>query len=176
MTSLPALFLSASLALSLGVNLASADNKAKVQGTDASEVRWQEFDQGIKDAARRGKYTFVDLYTDWCGYCHKMDATTFRNKAVIASLDKDFVSIKFNAEAENQVTWKGAKLTQSALAQQWGVEGFPTLLFLNSKGDIIGNFSSYADPKLMMHLLGYISSGSREKGVSFDDYLKKGAS
>jgi thioredoxin-related protein len=54
----------------------------------------------------------------------------------------------------------------------WGVTGFPTMLFLSSKGEIIGSYSAYADPKLMVHLLTYISSGAREKNVSFDDFLE----
>jgi NDP-sugar pyrophosphorylase family protein len=40
------------------------------------------------------------------------------------------------------------------------------------KGEIIGSYSAYADPKLMVHLLTYISSGAREKNVSFDDFLE----
>lgn len=139
-----------------------------------TEVHWQGFDEGLRDAAKSNKYLFVDVYTDWCTYCKKMDLTTYREKQVVNKLGKDFVSIKFNAESNQAVTWNGNRLTQAELAEKWGVEGFPTLLFLNSKGEIIGNFAAYADSDLMVKLLGYIASGSREKGLTFDEYLKKG--
>lgn len=153
-----------------------AENTHATKPVPATGVQWQGFDAGLQDAARRNKYTFISMYTDWCGYCRKLDQVTFRDKQVIDKLNQDFVSIKFNAESQASLTWKGNRLSHAALADQWGVEGYPTLLFLNSKGEIIGNFASYAEPDLMMKLLGYIASGSREKGLTFDEYLKKDAS
>jgi thioredoxin-related protein len=138
----------------------------------AQTVNWKTFEKGLKDAAAGKKYGFVDVYTDWCGYCKQLEATTLKAKPVLAELDKHFVSIKFNAESEEKVTWKGKQLTMAELSATWGVEGFPTMLFLNSKGEIIGSFASFADADLMINLLKYISSGARERKVSFEDFLK----
>lgn len=136
-------------------------------------VDWKPFDKGMKDAAAAKKYGFVDVYTDWCGYCKMMENTTLKAKPVVAELDKNFISMKLNAESDDPVTWKGKKTTMRELSSTWGVEGFPTLLFLNSKGDIIGSFASFAEADLMIKLLTYISSGARERKVSFEDFLKE---
>ena len=77
------------------------------------------------------------------------------------------------SRAAESVEWKGQKLSKRELADHWGVRGFPTLLFLNSKGEIIGSYPSYAEADLMLKLLTYISSGARERNVSFEDYLKE---
>lgn len=138
----------------------------------SQELVWKPFDKGLKDAAAMKKYAFVDVYTDWCGYCKMMESTTLKAKPVLAELEKNFVSIKFNAESDDQVTWKGKKVAMRDLSMSWGVEGFPTMLFLNSKGEIIGSFASYAEADLMINLLKYISSGARERKVSFEDFLK----
>ncbi len=138
----------------------------------AQDLVWKPFDKGLKDAAALKKYAFVDVYTDWCGYCKMMESTTLKAKPVLAELEKNFVSIKFNAESEDQVTWKGKKVPMRELSMSWGVEGFPTMLFLNHKGEIIGSFSSYAEADLMINLLKYISSGARERKVSFEEFLK----
>ena len=159
-------FLTVSLALTLLLHphLRAAEK--------ASSVQWTPFTQGVKNASAKGKYVFVDLYTDWCGYCKKLDDVTFKAAPVIAELDKHFVSIKLDAESDMPLVWKGQKTTGRDLSMQWKVEGFPTMIFLSPKGDIIGSFSSYAEPDLMLKLLTYISSGARERKVSFDDYLK----
>ncbi len=136
------------------------------------EVAWKSFEKGLKDAAAAKKYTFVDVYTDWCGYCKMLESTTLKAKPVLAELEKNFVSIKFNAESEDQVTYKGKKMAMRELSMAWGVEGFPTMLFLNHKGEIIGSFSSFAEADLMVNLLKYISSGARERKVSFEEFLK----
>jgi thioredoxin-related protein len=138
----------------------------------SQELVWNPFDQGLKDAAAGKKYAFVDVYTDWCGYCKMMESTTLKAKPVLAELEKNFVSIKFNAESQDQVTWKGKKIAMRDLSMSWGVEGFPTLLFISPKGEIIGSFSSYAEADLMINLLKYISSGARERKVSFEEFLK----
>jgi thioredoxin-related protein len=145
---------------------------AAVSPVLSQEVAWKPFEKGLKDAASLKKYAFVDVYTDWCGYCKMMESTTLKAKPVLAELEKNFVSIKFNAESEDQVTWKGKKVSMRDLSMSWGVEGFPTLLFLNPKGEIIGSFSSYAEADLMINLLKYISSGARERKVSFEEFLK----
>lgn len=139
----------------------------------AKDVAWKPFEKGLKEAATSKKYGFVDVYTDWCGYCKVLETTTLKAKPVVAELDKNFVSIRFNAESEDLVTWKGKQMTKRQLSAAWGVEGFPTLLFLNSKGEIIGSFASFAEEDLMMKLLTYISSGARERKVSFEDFLKE---
>lgn len=136
------------------------------------EVRWVSFSEGMKKAAAGKKYVFVSVYTDWCGYCRQLEATTLKDAPVVAELGKNFVSIKLNAESDELVSWKGEKISGRSLAARWGVDGFPTLIFLNSKSDIIGSYPSFAEAPLMTKLLSYISSGARERKVSFDDYLK----
>src|SRR5690606_5820387 len=107
-----------------------------------------------------------------CGYCRKLNNVTFRAKPGLAELEKDFQSVRVNAESDKPVVWKGKKMTEREVAgAAWGVTGFPTMLFISPKGEIIGSYSAYAEPDLMVRLLTYISSGARERKVSFDDFL-----
>jgi thioredoxin-related protein len=139
----------------------------------AEGVNWKTFEKGLKDAAVSKKYGFVDVYTDWCGYCKLLESQTLKAPKVMEELQKNFVSIKLNAESEEVVTYKGKKITLRELSASWGVEGFPTMLFLNSKGEIIGSFASFAEADLMVNLLRYISTGAREKKISFENFLKE---
>ena len=38
---------------------------------------WSELDPGLAEAKRAGKPLLVDVYTDWCGWCKRMDRTTY---------------------------------------------------------------------------------------------------
>jgi len=139
--------------------------------TPAASVRWVALEQGAKGVSKSGKHLFVSVYTDWCGYCRKLNAVTFKASPVIAELNRNFESVRLNAESDAKVIWKGKALSSRQLAEDWGVEGYPTLLFLNPKGEIVGSFSSYAEPDLMLKLLTYISSGARERKISFEDFV-----
>ena len=52
------------------------------------------------------KKIFVDVYTDWCGWCKKMDQTTFKDPAVVAAMNKDFYAVKLNAEQQASIFWR----------------------------------------------------------------------
>ena len=69
-----------------------------------SAVNWMSWEDAIaaleadKKAGRKGKKIFVDIYTDWCGWCKKMDKETFQVPKIAAYLNQHFYPVKFNAE------------------------------------------------------------------------------
>ena len=73
-------------------------------------VKWytiQEAEQLNKKAPRP---FFIDTYTDWCGWCKKMDKETFTNPVISDILNKKFYPVKFNAEGKESVTFLGQDL------------------------------------------------------------------
>ena len=40
-------------------------------------ITWFEWEEGINKSAEENKKIIVDLYTQWCGWCKKMDKTTY---------------------------------------------------------------------------------------------------
>jgi uncharacterized protein YyaL (SSP411 family) len=53
----------------------------------------------------------VDLYTEWCGWCKKMDENVFTDAQVISLLNSDFTAVKFNAETKDAVNLIGKSYT-----------------------------------------------------------------
>jgi thioredoxin-related protein len=146
--------------------------KAPAKAT-AKTLTWVPLEDGIKRASASGKYVFVTVYTDWCGYCRKLNNVTFKAAPVLAELEKNFQSVRINAESPKTVVWEGKRMSERDVAgREWGVTGYPTMLFLSPKGEIIGSYSAYAEPDMMVKLLTYISSGARERKVSFEDFIE----
>jgi thioredoxin-related protein len=170
-------FLALALLLAPAAGVVHAAEKAgvKAQGPQQSKpsVQWVSLEDAVKRASATKKYIFVTVYTDWCGYCRKLNTVTLRAQPVVAELDKNFQSVRVNAESDKPVVWKGKKMSEAQVAKgSWGVTGFPTMLFISPKGEVIGSYSAYAEPEFMVQLLTYISSGARERKVSFDDFLE----
>jgi len=89
-------------------------------------------DAALTQASNGNKLVMVDVYTDWCTWCHKLDEEVYAKPAVASALQKDFVSLKVNPEKADK-----------DFVDKYGVEGFPTILFLNGKGKEVHRIVGY---------------------------------
>lgn len=100
----------------------------------AYAINWKyNFEDALKSAKSQQKPVMIDFYTDWCGWCKKLDSDTYSDPKVRAVAEK-FVCVKIDAEKE------------SALTSKYGVQGFPTIIFLSKDGNVISKITGYLPP------------------------------
>lgn len=87
--------------LFLGCKDSAPVNYPKIEG----EITWIDISTAEKINNKSGKMYFIDMYTDWCGWCKVMDRKTFTDKEVIAYMDENFHNIKFDAEQREAVVF-----------------------------------------------------------------------
>ena len=63
-----------------------------------TKVKWYTFEEAVELNKKEQRKIFIDVYTDWCGWCKKMDANTFSNPVIAKILNEDYYAVKFNAE------------------------------------------------------------------------------
>ncbi len=136
----------------------------------SKEPQWKKFNAGITEAKKSGKKILVDVYTDWCGWCKKMDTTTYTDKKVFEYLKKNYVIIKLNAESDEKISYAGQSISPAEFAQGMGISGYPATLFLKSNGEPITLLPGYAEPERFIHILSFIGENHYEK-IKFADYL-----
>jgi thioredoxin-related protein len=73
----------------------------------AQEINWMTWEEAAAANSKQPKKIFVDLYTDWCGWCKKMDATTFKDPSVVSLINNSFYAVKLNAEQKESIMWNG---------------------------------------------------------------------
>ena len=49
----------------------------------ASEIKWLSITDAEKLMKKEPRKVIVDVYTDWCGWCKRLDATTYKDPAVV---------------------------------------------------------------------------------------------
>ncbi len=102
----------------------------------ADEIKWMGFDEGYAMAKKKKKIMLIDVYTDWCGWCKRMDKDAYAKSEVAALVDKDFVAIKFNPELNASYTFEGKQYSGSALAGALSdnkLNSYPTTIFVQPK-------------------------------------------
>lgn len=110
--------------------------------------------------------TIIFIHTDWCQFCQRMKATTFKNQEIIDKLNSDFNFIDFNAEEKREITFQnqtfkfkptGNNVGVHELALQLGIINkqitYPVLCVLNEKNEIIFQYNFYLSQKDFKSLL-----------------------
>ena len=70
-------------------------------------INWMTWDEAVKANETDQKKIFIDFYTHWCGWCKRMDATTFSDEAVAKYINENFHPVKFNAEQKEDIIFQG---------------------------------------------------------------------
>jgi uncharacterized protein YyaL (SSP411 family) len=103
----------------------------------SEEVKWMDFNEGYALAKKKNKIMLVDVYTEWCGWCKRMDRDTYAKSSVSSVLNAKYVSVKFNPEIEGiTYTYNGKKYDGPGLAaaiSNNSISGYPTTVFINPK-------------------------------------------
>ncbi len=97
-----------------------------------SEEDWGEV---LNKSEIQDKPVFVDIYTDWCGYCRKMDKDVFSNDIVISYMNDNYLNVKVDGESD----------FGKSFAEVHQVEGFPTYVFIDSQNDALGYLEGYIE-------------------------------
>lgn len=99
------------------------------------------YEEALARARREKKLVFVDVYTDWCGFCKKLDREVFTDPDVARAASR-FVAIRVNAE-------KGGE----EVAERFGVRGYPTLLFVDGDGELVERVEGYVEADELVRIL-----------------------
>ena len=101
-----------------------------------AEIKWEKnLATAIKKAKSRNLPIMIDIYTDWCSWCEELDKNTYANKEVIETAKK-MVSVKLNPETSEE---------GEEIARKYGVQGYPTILFINADGFVLENVGGYVE-------------------------------
>jgi len=139
--------------------------------TNAQEINWLTFEEAIDAQQQNPKKIIIDTYTAWCGWCKKMDKETFTNKDVVDYINENFYAVKFDAEGNDVVNFKGNTFTNPGfdpskvkgrnsshqLSQYFGINSFPTIVYLDEEANLIGPIPGYKTPQqieLFLKLFG----------------------
>lgn len=147
-------------------------NVEAVEEANPLILNWLSYNEGLTLAEKENKYVLINFYTDWCGYCKKMDREAYSDKEIIKTISQNFVTIKINAEAESKVVENGKEITERELAKLYQVSGYPTIWFLESDRKRIAPLPGYVPPQQFKIVLNYIGEGWY-KSISFEEYLEK---
>lgn len=105
--------------------------------TTASASPWiKSFAEAQQKAKAKNRHIFVDLFADWCGWCHKFEQDVIPSEPFQKATD-DMVLLRLNTEDQGDGT---------RFAQRYSVTSLPTFLILDKDATIVGIIRGYQVP------------------------------
>lgn len=143
-------------------------------------IRWMSITEAEKLCAKEPKKILIDIYTDWCGWCKKLDATTYKDPRVVAFLNENFYAVKLNAESKEKISYQNKEYVYDPAQRINGVavnfmsssSGYPTTTFLDEKLNVISVVPGYMQADMMKNVLTYIN-GNHYLNTDWNTYLSR---
>jgi thioredoxin-related protein len=154
----------------------------------ATPVKWMSFEEAVEKSKTEKRKIFIDVYTDWCGWCKVMDKNTFTDPAIAKLLNEKYYPVKFDAEQKADVVFRGTTFKfvpfgnkgahQLAMALLNNQMSYPNFVFLDEEFRIVPIFENstsvpgYRKPEEFHIFLSFVG-GDFFKKTSIQDYQKE---
>ena len=146
----------------------------------AEKIKWMTIEQAAERIKQEPRKVVIDVYTDWCGWCKKMDKDTFTDPEVAALVNKHYYAVKLDAEGKDPITLNGHTYTfkpeyrshELAVALLQGQMSYPTTVYLDEKFNMLAPVPGYLDAKNFSKILRYFGE-NHHKQMNFQEYSKQ---
>lgn len=113
-------------------------------GYSQDQITWLKFEEAVAANQSDPKMLLVDVYTDWCGWCKKMDKETFTDPEVVKYVNENFYAVKLNAEDnERTFDFMGKKFSEAQMAASMRVRSYPNFVIIEPTLQNIAQLPGY---------------------------------
>jgi thioredoxin-related protein len=109
-------------------------------------IAWYSYEDAVRMGKDHNKKILLHFYADWCFYCKKMNAETFRNSDVISYVNKHFIAARIDIDRERLV------------ASRHGIRAIPSTWFLTESGKSIDLLPGFVSADTMLSVLKQINA------------------
>jgi len=135
------------------ITINDADTTAGDPKNTEGAITWLTIDEAQKLNKENPRPFFIDVYTDWCGWCKRMDKDTFADSDVAEYVNENYYAIKLDAESSTKVKFNGKEMSQAQLAGYFRVRGYPTIVLVESSLDNVTPKPGYKKPTGFLDML-----------------------
>lgn len=153
------------------------------QDEEAAKINWVTIEEAQQLAAQNPKKIFVDIYTDWCGWCKRMDANTFSHPQIAEYINENFYAVKLNAEQDEPIVFRGQEYVNEnpggrrsshnfARALLQGRMSYPSVAFFDEELNLITAIPGYREPQQFEPVLVFFSDDHYLSNPNLDEFIK----
>ena len=168
-----------------GITLVFVISLISLDASGQDKIKWYTIEEVQELNVNNPKKVFIDVYTDWCGWCKKMDATTFQDPKIVKLLNEDFYAVKLDGEGQEIINFKdkdykfipqGRKgYHELAATLMNGKLSYPTTVYLDENLNMLQPIPGYMKVEDLEPILIYLGQ-DYYKNVSWKDFIAQNKS
>ena len=159
-----------SLAVALLLMAAPALSQTNAGQIPDDAPAWRPMEDAIDASQANDRLLVLHAYTDWCGWCVRMDRETYTDDAVQAYLAEHYEATRLDLESDEVVTFFDNTLPMAALGDALQVAGTPTAVFVDSDGSLITKMPGFQTAETFLYALRYVHEEAYEQ-MSFAEFI-----
>lgn len=149
----------------------------------SARINWVTLEEADRLRKTEPRKIMIDVYTDWCGWCKRMDRTTFAEPKLVEYVNANYYAVKLDAEQREDITIGGKKYAYDPNMGRRGVHevakellqgkmSYPTIVFLDEHMNMIQPLPGYREAADMQPILEYLAENAY-KNTPWEEWQKK---
>ncbi len=145
------------------------------------EINWVSMEEAVALNRDNPRKILIDVYTDWCGWCKRMDATTYEHPEVVKYINENYYAVKLDGEGKEEIQFKGNTFKfvpngrrgyhEFAAALMQGKMSYPTTIFMDEELNLLSPVPGYQKAESFYMILSYFGK-NLHKSRDFQEYRK----
>lgn len=149
---------------------------------EGEKIKWYTFQEAVELSKKNKKKIFIDVYTDWCGWCKVMDRNTFAHPVIAKYMNEKYYPVKLNAEMKDTVFFNNYNFVnpspetprsthQLASSLLNNKLSYPTVVFLDENFAMLTQVPGYQKPEQMEPILKYFGENAYPT-IKWEDFTQ----
>ena len=151
--------------------------------SNAPKINWISFEEAFALHQNEPKKWVIDVSTVWCGWCKRMDKTTFSDSLVIDHVNKNFYAVALDGEHKGDITVgdrtyvfvnEGRRGYHQLPAELMGGKmSYPTIVFLGEGLENLSSIPGYKDAPAFLQIVEFFEVyDAKENPIKWADFVE----
>lgn len=155
------------------VLLPAQEQSVSVAKAKQATINWMSWEEAKERSKAEKRKILLNVYTEWCGWCKRMDQQTYSKPEVAQYINANFYPVRFDAEQKNELEYQGktyeftsnGKRGYHELAAELlrGRMSFPSVVFMDEKFELIQSIVGFKQPEAFAQIIAYFGEDFYKK-------------